>query len=79
MAGDSDVLSNADACLAKGSNLWFPETGLEMVFVAANFPSPNSTYQLGIDQVQKELSIAAEQINACIVFGKLKYKSSQLI
>ena len=53
MSADSDIWSNADACLAKGADLWFPESSLEMTFVAANFPSPNKVYHLGIDQFSK--------------------------
>jgi hypothetical protein len=40
---DDSILANADACIAKGSNLWYPETSEEMTFVAANFPSSSNT------------------------------------
>jgi hypothetical protein len=53
MSTDSDIRSSADACVAKGADLWFPETSLEMSFVVANFPSPNNVYHLGIDQFSK--------------------------
>ncbi len=53
MSTDSDILSNADACVAKGADLWFPESSLEMNFVAAKFPSPSNVYHLGINQISK--------------------------
>jgi len=53
MSTDSDIQSNADACVAKGADLWYPESSLEMNFVAAKFPSTSKVYHLGIDQISK--------------------------
>jgi hypothetical protein len=46
-ASAGDILTNADTCLDMGAFLWFPETSLEMVFVATNFPTPSNLYHLG--------------------------------
>ena len=53
MSTDSDIQSNADTCVANGADLWFPESSLEMNFVAAKFPSTSNLYHLGIDQFSK--------------------------
>jgi hypothetical protein len=50
MAADSDILSNLDACGAKLSSLWSPETSNEIAFITKNFPSAGNLYHLGIEQ-----------------------------
>ena len=47
----TDIISNIDACKAKGSDLWMPESSAEHHFVHQSFPGPASTdelYHLGI-------------------------------
>jgi hypothetical protein len=50
LASDTDIFKNTDLCADKNSNLWFPETSLEMTFVTVNFPTPSNIYHLGISQ-----------------------------
>ena len=47
----SDIINNIDACKAKGSDLWVPETSAEHHFVAQTFPGASENdnlYHLGI-------------------------------
>ena len=47
----SDIINNIDACKAKGSDLWVPETSTEHHFVAQTFPGASENdnlYHLGI-------------------------------
>ena len=50
-ATGSDIINNIDACKAKGSDLWVPETSAEHHFVAQTFPGDtlsDTLYHLGI-------------------------------
>ena len=53
----TDVFSNINACKAKGSELWVPETSAEHHFVKQTFPGTEASqehYHLGILKYSKE-------------------------
>ena len=57
LSTETDIITNSETCLNMMSFLWFPETSLEMTFVAANFPTTTSKYHLGITQYHSTYGI----------------------